>query len=175
MAEVHEVMDASAIQLALARIAHEIAEAHASPDGVIIVGIQRGGVDVARRLAGELGEIWKNQPVATTLDTSMHRDDLASRAAAPIHPTDLQEDIEGKSLILVDDVVASGRTVRAALDALNSFGRPKNIQLAVLVDRGDRELPIQPDFCGKEISARKSDRITVRLDGDTDAVLVETT
>jgi pyrimidine operon attenuation protein / uracil phosphoribosyltransferase len=177
MAEVHQVMDASAIQLALARIAHEIAEAHASPEGVIIVGIQCGGVSVAQRLANELGGIWKQQPTAAALDTSMHRDDLATRAASPIHHTDLQEDIEGKSLILVDDVLASGRTVRAALDALNSFGRPKNIQLAVLIERGDRELPIQPDFCGKKIRVSKADRITVRLDGESDAdsVMVEAT
>ncbi|MBG89900.1 MAG: bifunctional pyr operon transcriptional regulator/uracil phosphoribosyltransferase [Verrucomicrobiales bacterium] len=173
MPVVKQVMDAGAIQLAIARVAHEIAEAHARADDVVIVGIQCGGVSVAERLATELSAIWKAELSAATLDASMHRDDLSTRAPAAIHHTELPDDIDGKFLILVDDVVASGRTVRAALDALNSFGRPKAIQLAVLVDRGDRELPIQPDFCGKEIKADAGNRITVHLGEEEDAVLME--
>ncbi|MEY2467258.1 MAG: pyrimidine operon attenuation protein / uracil phosphoribosyltransferase, partial [Verrucomicrobiota bacterium] len=137
------ILNAQAIQRALTRVAHEIAERNEASGEVALVGIQRGGVPLAERLCALLVGIW-NHPVPTgSIDVSMHRDDLSQRAAPNVLPTVLPFDVNGKTVVLVDDVLFSGRTIRAAMDSLNDFGRPKRIQLAVLVDRGHRELPIK--------------------------------
>jgi pyrimidine operon attenuation protein/uracil phosphoribosyltransferase len=142
---------------------------------VVLVGVQRGGAHLARRLATLLEAIWKCQVPVGLIDVSMHRDDLDNHAAPEIHPTQIPFDVSGKTVVLVDDVLFSGRTTRAALDALNDFGRPKKVQLAVLIDRGHRELPIKADFVGKNVSTSLSERINVSLReaGGNDTVVVE--
>lgn len=169
------ILNAVAVQRVLTRIAHEIAERNENTAQVALVGIQRGGVFLAQRLAKVLETIW-SQPVAVgTLDVSMHRDDLGQHAAPAIRPTVIPFDVTGKTVIIVDDVLFSGRTTRAALDALNDFGRPRRIQLAVLIDRGHRELPIKADFVGKNLPTAQSERINVSLreDGGVDEVTLE--
>lgn len=156
------ILNAQAIQRALTRIAHEIAERNETAGEVVLVGIQRGGVPLAQRLGKLLGEIW-NQTVPTGhLDVSMHRDDLGQRAAPELQPTMIPFDVTGKTVVLVDDVLFSGRTIRAAMDSLNDFGRPKRIQLAVLVDRGHRELPIKADFVGKNVPTALHEKVIVK-------------
>jgi pyrimidine operon attenuation protein/uracil phosphoribosyltransferase len=169
------IMDGGAIQRALTRIAHEIAERNESGREVVLVGIQRGGVPLGRRLSTLLGGIW-GQPVPNgALDVSMHRDDLDQRAAPNMQPTVIPFDVTGKTVVLVDDVLFSGRTIRAAMDALNDFGRPRRIQLAVLIDRGHRELPIKADFVGKNIPTAPTENVLVRLSetGGQDEVVLE--
>lgn len=171
------ILNASALQRALARIAHEIAERNDVGTEVVLVGVQRGGVYLAQRLAGSLSGIWGHAVTVGSLDVGMHRDDLGRQAAPRIHPTVIPFDITGKTVVLVDDVLFSGRTTRAALDALNDFGRPRRIQLAVLIDRGHRELPIKADFVGKNVPTSLNERINVRLqetDGE-DVVYLEKT
>ncbi|MEW6157877.1 MAG: bifunctional pyr operon transcriptional regulator/uracil phosphoribosyltransferase PyrR [Verrucomicrobiota bacterium] len=175
MSESILLMNASAIQRALTRIAHEIAERNDDPSNVVLVGIQRGGVLLARRLGRLLAGIW-NQPIPVgLLDVSMHRDDLHQRLAPDVHPTEIPADINGKIVVLVDDVLFRGRTTRAALDALNDFGRPRAIQLAVLIDRGHRELPIKADFVGKNIPTSLKEEIKVQLqeEGGIEQVTLE--
>jgi pyrimidine operon attenuation protein/uracil phosphoribosyltransferase len=156
------ILNAQAIQRALTRVAHEIAERNEASGEVALVGIQRGGVPLAERLCALLVDIW-NHPVPTgSIDVSMHRDDLSQRAAPNVLPTVLPFDVNGKTVVLVDDVLFSGRTIRAAMDSLNDFGRPKRIQLAVLVDRGHRELPIKADFVGKNVPTAPGEKIIVR-------------
>jgi pyrimidine operon attenuation protein/uracil phosphoribosyltransferase len=169
------ILNAAAIQRALARIAHEIAERNESGSEVALVAIPRGGVQVAQRLRAVLEHIWGQPVLHGVLDVSMHRDDLDRRAAPKVHPTLIPFDVTGKTVVLVDDVLYSGRTIRAALDALNDFGRPKCIQLAVLVDRGHRELPIKADFVGKMVSTSKAEVVRVRLSeaGAPNEVVVE--
>lgn len=158
------ILNAQAIQRALTRIAHEIAERNETSSEVVLVGIQRGGVPLAQKLKALLTEIWK-QPVPTGhLDVSMHRDDLGQRAAPSVQPTVIPFDVTGKTVVLVDDVLFSGRTIRAAMDSLNDFGRPERIQLAVLVDRGHRELPIKADFVGKNVPTALNEKIVVKDD-----------
>ena len=125
--------------------------------------------------SGILGKIWNHPVPVGTLDVSMHRDDLDQRAAPTVHPTVVPFDVTGKTVVLVDDVLFSGRTTRAAMDALNDFGRPRRIQLAVLVDRGHRELPIKADFVGKNVPTAPSEKIHVRLaqPGKDDEVVLE--
>jgi pyrimidine operon attenuation protein/uracil phosphoribosyltransferase len=170
------ILDAAALRRALARIAHEIAERNEHSAEVALAGIQRGGVFLARRLAAALLAIWNHPVPLGELDVSMHRDDL-DHHASHIHmlPTVIPFDITGKTVILVDDVLFSGRTTRAALDALNDFGRPRRIQLAVLIDRGHRELPIKADFVGKNVTTSPSERINVRFqeEGGADEVTLE--
>jgi pyrimidine operon attenuation protein / uracil phosphoribosyltransferase len=169
------ILNAPAIQRALTRIAHEIAERNEVSSEVVLIGVQRPGVPLARRLASLLSGIW-NQPVPIgSLDVSMHRDDLDQRAAPNVQPTEIPFDVTGKTVVLVDDVLFSGRTTRAAMDALNDFGRPKRIQLAVLVDRGHRELPIKADFVGKNVPTSLNEIIAVRLTemGGQDEVVLE--
>ncbi|HEY1662934.1 MAG TPA: bifunctional pyr operon transcriptional regulator/uracil phosphoribosyltransferase PyrR [Verrucomicrobiae bacterium] len=172
MPESTTIMDAGAIQRALARIAHEIAERNENSADVVLVGIPAGGVPLASRVEKALSEIWKHPVPMGTLDVSMHRDDLDRRAAPKIHPTVMPFDVTGKTVVLVDDVLFSGRTIRAAMDALNDFGRPKKIQLAVLVDRGHRELPIKADFVGKNVPTAPEEKIHVRI-GENDEVVLE--
>jgi len=169
------ILNASAIQRALTRIAHEIAERNEAGSEVVVVGIQRGGVPLGQRLGALLTGIW-GQPVPTgSLDVSMHRDDLDQRAAPNVQPTVIPFDVTGKTVVLVDDVLFSGRTVRAAMDSLNDFGRPRRIQLAVLIDRGHRELPIKADFVGKNVPTAHTERVRVRLTemGGADEVVIE--
>jgi pyrimidine operon attenuation protein/uracil phosphoribosyltransferase len=169
------LLNAQAIQRALTRIAHEIAEHNEDPAAVTLVGIQRGGVLLAERLGGILAGIWGNAIPVGALDVSMHRDDLDHRVAPKVQPTVIPFDVAGKTVVLVDDVLFSGRTIRAAMDALNDFGRPKRIQLAVLIDRGHRELPVKADFVGKNVPTAQTEIVHVTLTeaGDQDQVVRE--
>jgi pyrimidine operon attenuation protein/uracil phosphoribosyltransferase len=167
------ILNADAIRRALTRIAHEIAERNDNSE-VALIGVQRGGVLIAERLAQILGEIWHQPVLIGSLDVGMHRDDLDHHAAPQMHPTVIPFDVTGKTVILVDDVLFSGRTTRAALDALNDFGRPRRVQLAVLIDRGHRELPIKADFVGKNVPTAASETVDVRLrelDGEDQVTL----
>jgi pyrimidine operon attenuation protein/uracil phosphoribosyltransferase len=169
------ILNAQAMRRALTRIAHEIAERNEEAADVVLVGIPRGGVILARRLSSLLGAIWGQAVPSGSLDVSMHRDDLDQTAVPKVHPTVLPFDLNGKTVVLVDDVLFSGRTTRAALDALNDFGRPQRIQLAVLIDRGHRELPIKADFVGKNVPTSLSERVQVRFqeEGGEDVVFLE--
>jgi pyrimidine operon attenuation protein/uracil phosphoribosyltransferase len=157
------ILDTLAIQRALTRIAHEIAERNERSGEVALVGIPVGGDHLAARLAKILAGIWNHPVPVGILDTTFHRDDLDQRAAPTVHPTDIPFDVNGKTIVLVDDVLFSGRTTRAAMDALNDFGRPKKIQLAVLIDRGHRELPIKADFIGKNVPTAVDEKISLLL------------
>lgn len=169
------ILNAQAIHRVLTRIAHEIVERNENGGSVVIIGVQRGGVHLAERVGGLLKAIWGHVVPVGFIDVGMHRDDLNEHAAPNIRPTVVPFDISGKTVVLVDDVLFSGRTARAALDALNDFGRPRRVQLAVLVDRGHRELPIKADFVGKNVPTAMAERVEVRLkeeDGE-DAVYLE--
>jgi pyrimidine operon attenuation protein/uracil phosphoribosyltransferase len=169
------LLDLSAIERALARMANEIRERNGAQNNVALVGIPRGGVHLAQRLSDLLSSLWSRPVPIGCLDVSMHRDDIDQRIAPEIHPTTIPFDIGGKTVVLVDDVLFSGRTVRAAMDALNDFGRPSAIQLAVLIDRGHRELPIKADYVGKNVPTSLDERINVSLreDGGEEAVYLE--
>jgi len=169
------ILNAPAIQRALTRIAHEIAERNEAGNEVVLVGIQRGGVALAQRLGHLLSGIWGHSVQVGKLDVSMHRDDLDQRVAPEVQPTVIPFDVTDKTVVLVDDVLYSGRTTRAAMDALNDFGRPKRIQLAVLVDRGHRELPVKADFVGKNLPTAQSETVRVHLaeTGEADEVVLE--
>jgi len=175
MPETTVILDRAAIQRALTRIAHEIAERNEASRVVVLVGVAKGGVPLARRLSGLLAGIWGHSVPTGNLDVSMHRDDLDQRVAPEVQPTVIPFDVTGKTVVLVDDVLFSGRTTRAAMDALNDFGRPKQIQLAVLIDRGHRELPIKADFVGKNFPTAHTETIHVTLeeDGAADQVILE--
>lgn len=169
------ILNSTAFQRALTRIAHEVAERNEKSADVVLVGIQRGGVTLAERLAKILSGIWEQNVPFGSMDVSMHRDDLAQNIAPNVHPTSIPFDVTGKIVVLVDDVLFSGRTVRAALDSLNDFGRPRQIQLAVLIDRGHRELPIKADFVGKNVPTSLAEKIVVHLQetGGQDEVALE--
>jgi pyrimidine operon attenuation protein/uracil phosphoribosyltransferase len=174
MAESTVLLNGAAIQRALTRIAHEIAERNETSGEVVLVGIQRGGVPLAQRLSALLSGIWNHPVPIGNLDVSMHRDDLDQRVAPNVQPTVIPFDVTGKTVVLVDDVLFSGRTTRAAMDTLNDFGRPKRIQLAVLIDRGHRELPIKADFVGKNVPTSQAETVRVRIqeiDGEDEVVL----
>jgi pyrimidine operon attenuation protein/uracil phosphoribosyltransferase len=160
---------------AMDQMAGAIARTH--PDGrdVVLVGVQTGGVQVARQLAGLLGRLWDRPVPVGHLDVSMHRDDLDQRLAPAVHPTWLPFELEGHTVVLVDDVLCSGRTVRAALDALTDLGRPKRVQLAVLIERKHHELPIRADFVGKTVDTELPDRVEVEFnpEGEANRVLLE--
>ncbi len=169
------ILNAVAIQRALTRIAHEIAERNETSADVVLVGIQRGGVPLAQCLNTILTGIWGHVVPTGSVDVGLHRDDLSRRTAPDIHPTVIPFDINNQTVVLVDDVLFSGRTVRAAMDALNDFGRPKRIQLAVLIDRGHRELPIKADFVGKNVPTSLPEKVHVRVGepGVEDEVVLE--
>ncbi len=175
MPEATVILNAAAIQRALTRIAHEIAERNESGAEVVLVGIPLVGDQLAFRLGKILSDIWKLPVPVGVLDVSMHRDDLDQRAAPTIHPTVMPFDVNGRTVVLVDDVLFTGRTTRAAMDALNDFGRTKYIQLAVLVDRGHRELPVRADFVGKNVPTAITEKVRVHLDvpGKPDDVVLE--
>jgi len=169
------ILNEAAIKRVLTRIAHEIAERNEAVQDVVMIGIHRGGIHLAKRLSQLLGAITGHLVLVGDLDVSMHRDDLEHRITPAVFPTVIPFDVTGKIVVLVDDVLFSGRTIRAALDALNDFGRPKCVQLAVLIDRGHRELPIKADFIGKNVPTSLKERIDVSLkeDGSEDAVNLE--
>lgn len=163
------LMNADDIRRMLTRIAHEIIEHNDGVAQVLLVGIHRRGVPLAERMARLLGDIEGTNVPVGTLDISLYRDDLHARGPQPIvGRTELPGRLDGRTVVLLDDVLYTGRTVRAALDELIDWGRPQAIQLAVLVDRGHRELPIRPDYVGKNIPTAHTERINVRLQ-ETDA------
>jgi len=158
------IFDEAAIGRALTRIAHEIIERNKGIADLMIVGIKTRGETLARRLAKRIEQIEGKPVLLGVVDISMYRDDLSKRSLEPeIKGSDLPEDITGKIVVLVDDVLYTGRTVRAAMDALVDHGRPSMIQLAVLVDRGHRELPIRPDFIGKNVPTSRDEQVVVAL------------
>ena len=170
------VLDADDIRRALTRIAHEVIERDKGADALVLVGIANRGDHLARRLAAEIERIEGAAVPVGVLDITFYRDDIGLRAEAPeVHETRIDVDITGRTVVLVDDVLFTGRTIRAAMDALTDFGRPARIRLAVLVDRGHRELPIRADFVGKNVPTRRGDDVRVlvqELDGD-DAVIMQ--
>ena len=164
MIEKSEILNQGALERVLDRMAYEVAEENDDRQtDVVVVGIQQGGIIPSQRLAVSLGKIWSSTIPLGCVDVGMHRDDLRQRLPKELHPTDIQFDLTGKTVVMVDDVLFSGRTVRAAMDALTAYGRPERIQLAVLIDRGHRELPIMADFIGKELETRRHERIEVIL------------
>ena len=168
------IMDAEAIRRALRRVAHEIIEQNADLKSVVLAGIPSRGVEIARRIAEFISAIEKIDIETGVVDVAMHRDDVGTRAELPVvHESKLPLPLEGRTVIIVDDVLFTGRTVRAAMDAISSFGRPARIQLAVLIDRGHRELPIRADYVGKNLPSAASEKVRVRLeqtDDEADAV-----
>jgi pyrimidine operon attenuation protein/uracil phosphoribosyltransferase len=158
-------------------MAEEIAERNGVPAPLIILGVQKGGVHLASRLASELSGLLGQRIPVGQLDVSLYRDDLHHRPAPAIHPTNLPGDVNGADVILADDVLHSGRTVRAALDALHDYGRPSRVRLAVLVDRhGHRQLPIQADYVARRLDTRPGQRVEVawKEDGGDDCIYLET-
>ena len=171
------VLDADDIARALTRIAHEILERNKGSEGLVLLGIPRRGVPLAQRIGARLAAVEAGTPVPVgALDVTMYRDDLRLKPARTLMPTDIPPGgVEGRTVVLVDDVLFSGRTIRAALDAVGDVGRPAAIQLAVLVDRGHRELPIRADFVGKNLPTSLVERVRVSLADidDEDAVTIE--
>lgn len=171
MKETRTVLESADVSRALTRISHEIVESNKGVDGLVLVGIPTRGTILAQRIAEIISRIDASAPVAVgSLDITLYRDDLARNPMRPSQPTEMPvEGIDGQTVVLVDDVLFSGRTVRSALDALNDHGRPKVVRLAALIDRGHRELPIRADFIGKNLPSAKDERISVHLeelDGD---------
>ena len=161
-----QVLNADDVRRAITRIAHEIIERNRGLDGVVLVGLQRGGVWIARSLAESIAMIEPGAAVPVgSLDVSMYRDDIRLRPVTPAAASDIPTGIDGATVVLADDVLFTGRTVRAALDALNEYGRPRAVQLAVLVDRGHRELPIRPDYVGKNLPTSALEDVRVNPDG----------
>jgi len=170
-----ELMDADRMARTLSRIAHEIVERHPDMKGLALVGVRSRGVPLARRLARRLEEATGNPPLVGALDITLYRDDFTTIAAQPItRGTDIPFSIDARTVVLVDDVLFTGRTVRAALDQLIDFGRPARIELAVLVDRGHRELPIRADYAGKTMTTAREEVVQVLLEEEDgrDAVLL---
>jgi pyrimidine operon attenuation protein/uracil phosphoribosyltransferase len=166
------VMDADRIGRALIRIAHEIVERNKGVDGLALVGVRTRGVPIARRIAKALRDITGDEVPTGALDITLYRDDLMRHAVGPqpvVRRTDIPFSIDARKILIVDDVLYTGRTTRAALDALIDFGRPKAIQLVVLVDRGHRELPIKADYVGKSLPTSPDESVQVRLE-ETDGV-----
>ncbi|MDZ4168557.1 MAG: bifunctional pyr operon transcriptional regulator/uracil phosphoribosyltransferase PyrR [Coriobacteriia bacterium] len=159
------VMDGEAISRALMRIAHEILEANKGAGNLALVGIVTRGATLAEMLAARIHEIEGVTVPVGTLDISFYRDDVAIRPNPEVHTTNIPFDVEGRDVVLVDDVLYTGRTIRAALDAIMDYGRPCSVQLAVLVDRGHRELPVRADYVGKNVPSSRKERVRVLLEG----------
>jgi len=158
------VLQQADISRALTRIAHEILESNRGAENLVLLGIPTRGVTLARRLGLLIGEIAQTAVPTGSLDVTLFRDDLARNPVRSPQPTEIPDGgIDGKTVVLVDDVLFSGRSIRAALDAIQSIGRPAVVRLAILVDRGHRELPIRPDFVGKNIPSSRQERVNVRL------------
>jgi pyrimidine operon attenuation protein/uracil phosphoribosyltransferase len=169
------ILDKAGIDRALTRIAHEILEKNKGPKDLVLVGIQRGGVHLARRLAAKIKEFEGVEPPVGSLDITMYRDDLATRKSQPVpQATEITFDIQNRTMVLVDDVIFTGRTIRAALNSVMDYGRPQRIQLAVLVDRGHRELPIRADYVGKNLPTSAKEIVEVMLaeDGVEEKVVI---
>ncbi len=171
-----KILDPRGVERTLRRMAGEIVEANGGTDGLLIVGIQRRGVQLAGRIAELIKEVEGVEVPLGALDITLYRDDLQTVGPRPVvGPTNLPDSVDGKRIVIVDDVLYTGRTIRAALDEIADFGRPAQISLAVLIDRGGRELPIQPDIVGKKIAAKSKDRVEVLvedIDGSSGAILV---
>lgn len=160
----HAVLTAEDIRRVVRRIAHEIVERNHGLDGLVLIGMRTRGVPLAQRIADAIIEFEGHEVPVGALDINLYRDDIGSIDRAPkVQPSDLPTDIDGKTIILVDDVLYTGRSIRAALDALTDYGRPAAIQLAVVVDRGHRELPIRPDYVGKNIPTARDEDVSVLL------------
>jgi pyrimidine operon attenuation protein/uracil phosphoribosyltransferase len=167
------VFDAESLRRAQTRIAHEIVERNQGADAIVLVGLYTRGVALARRLADAIRSFEGTVVPTGALDVTFFRDDIGLRASQPVGNTEVPVDIAGRVVVLVDDVLFTGRTVRAALDALNELGRPESVQLAVLVDRGHRELPVRADYVGKNLPTKLAEDVRVRLhevDGEDDGV-----
>ena len=170
-----EILSAEEIKRALTRIAHEILERHGGVEGVVLVGMHTRGVPLAKRIAARIAEFEGEEVAVGALDIGLYRDDTSGGARPLMRPTDIPVDIQGRRVVLVDDVLYTGRTIRAAMDALTDFGRPREIQLAVLVDRGHRELPIRADYVGKNVPTSLEEEVEVRvaeIDGTDEVVLL---
>lgn len=159
------IMTADDMGRAVRRMSHEVIERNHGLEEIVVVGLQTGGVPVAERLVATLEDIDGIRPPLGTLDVALHRDDIGIRPVVPEAATDLPTDLDGRIVVLVDDVLFTGRTIRAALDAVCDYGRPRAVQLAVMVDRGHRELPIRPDFVGKNLPTRRDEVVDVHADG----------
>src|SRR5213075_3210052 len=171
-----QVLDEAALDRALTRIAHEILEKNGGASDLAFVGLRTRGVTLAQRLAARIAQIDGATLPVGTLDITLYRDDLGLRGAPVIRGTDIPFSIKNKTVVLVDDVLFTGRTIRAALDAIIDLGRPKAVQLAILIDRGHRELPIRPDYVGKNLPTATLEQIQVQLqetDNKADAVWLE--
>jgi pyrimidine operon attenuation protein/uracil phosphoribosyltransferase len=160
-----QVMDADDVRRAIWRMAHEIVERNHGLDGVVLIGLQTGGVLMAEAFAEALQEIDGTEVPVGTLDVALYRDDIGIRPVLPEAVTSIPVDLDGAIVVLVDDVLFTGRTIRAALDSLTSFGRVRAVQLAVMVDRGHRELPIRPDYVGKNLPTRRDEMVNVSPTG----------
>jgi pyrimidine operon attenuation protein/uracil phosphoribosyltransferase len=161
-----QVLGPEDVRRATTRIAHEIIERNHGLDGVALIGLQRGGVWLAETLGAEIARIDHQIPVGS-IDASLYRDDIGLRPVSPASVSDVPFKIDGSTVVLVDDVLFTGRTVKAALDAITDYGRPKAVQLAVLVDRGHRELPIRPDFVGKNLPTSTDELVVATAEGVT--------
>lgn len=166
------ILDKAGINRALTRISHEILESNKGSAELVLVGIRSGGDLLAAQLRKRLAEIEGESLPLGTIDVTMYRDDLSSRGSLPVGKTDLPFPLEGRRVILVDDVLYTGRTIRAAMDALMDIGRPRSIQLAVLIDRGHRELPIRPDYIGRNVPTSREEQIQVDFDAENSPVEV---
>ena len=159
-----QVLDADDVRRAIWRMAHEIIERNHGLGGVVLIGLQTGGVAFGEALADALEKIDGRRPPLGSLDVAFHRDDIGLRPVLPSAVTDIPVDLTGQAVVLVDDVLFTGRTIRAALDAVHEYGRPRAVQLAVMVDRGHRELPIRPDFVGKNLPTRRDEVVNATLE-----------
>lgn len=159
------VMDSDDVQRAVWRMAHEIIEANQGTDDLVLVGLQTGGVSVSEALAAALTSIIGTDIAVGSLDVAFYRDDIGLRPVLPEAVTDIPWSLDGRTVVLCDDVLFTGRTIRAALNALSDYGRPRAVQLAVMVDRGHRELPIRPDYVGKNLPTRRDEVVDVHPDG----------
>lgn len=168
------VMDSVAMDRALVRIAHEILERNRGAEHLVLIGIRTRGVPLARRLSHYLTHIEQHPVPVGAVDITLYRDDLKRHKSRPVQSTDIPCGLDAKHVVLVDDVLYTGRSIRAAMDALTDFGRPQSIQLAVMVDRGHRELPIRPDYVGKNLPTARDEQVSVflrEIDGDDDVVI----
>jgi pyrimidine operon attenuation protein/uracil phosphoribosyltransferase len=167
MAETNTViLDQAGVTRAMTRIAHEILENNKGTEGLVLVGIRSGGAHLAAQIAERIKEIEGVELPLGAVDITMYRDDLGSRGSLPVGKTDIPFALDEQKIVLVDDVLYTGRTIRAAMDALMDFGRPSAIQLAVLIDRGHRELPIRADYTGRNIPTSREEKVQVSFDGD---------
>ena len=166
MSDTKQVLGPDDVRRAVTRIAHEIIERNRGLAGVALIGLQRGGVWLAEALGAEIARIDHAIPVGS-IDASLYRDDIGLRPVSPAAVSEISFDVDGATVVLVDDVLYTGRTVKAALDAITDYGRPACVQLAVLVDRGHRELPIRPDFVGKNLPTSSDEQVAATKDGVT--------